>query len=393
MKSFFKSQYSIEDLEQFRDEYGFIDLSKAEVEFSEETREHAGNPYRIKNWVDFGGRKVLIKGETTDNDKNNGMYSELIIEEICNKVGIETAHYDLVKYLDENGEVSYGVLSESIVDTEKGESLISLHDLIGDEKNPIDINTIDYDFTISALREFMNKQGYDEEITEKLILDYKKILIFTIATLDEDKHTENFSFITSIDENGKQNIRLAPNYDSEASLLLLTDTQTTQILVNEDGLDMGLLESSVRSVDPKIGVILSEDEGGLESIWEDTIESLIEDDEVYDYYRDEILSVIDMDEILENVEKRIKAPLPENVKVLAKYSYQIRKEDMQKTMGLEQQEYDVNDLLKSMINRGIKNEGIRTGEQVQVGKNMEKNMKENDEISIDSILGNLFDNR
>ena len=60
MSVFFNSKYSLEDLEQFRDKNGFIDLAKAGIEFIEGTREEAGNPSRVKNWVDFQGPKALI---------------------------------------------------------------------------------------------------------------------------------------------------------------------------------------------------------------------------------------------------------------------------------------------------------------------------------------------
>ena len=57
MNVFFDSAYSLEDLEQFRDENGFIDLSKAGIQITDESREQVGNVNRIKNWVNFNGKK------------------------------------------------------------------------------------------------------------------------------------------------------------------------------------------------------------------------------------------------------------------------------------------------------------------------------------------------
>ena len=71
MSIFFNSQYSIEDLEQFRDEQGFIDLTKAGVEFTEETREETGNLDRVKNWVNFQGTKALVKGEAIRDEESS----------------------------------------------------------------------------------------------------------------------------------------------------------------------------------------------------------------------------------------------------------------------------------------------------------------------------------
>lgn len=141
MDGFIKSDYKLEDLECFRDKEGFIDLSKANIKITSESREKKGTQERIKNWVDFDGKKVLIRGEVVD---NYSIYAELIVEEIAKKIGIETAHYDLIKIKDESGKESYGVLSESIIDLDK-QQLISLHDLIGDELESVNTaENIDY---------------------------------------------------------------------------------------------------------------------------------------------------------------------------------------------------------------------------------------------------------
>lgn len=121
---FIECEYSIQDLEQFRDSNGFIDLSIAGIDITSSqndfSRELVGNDKRIKNWVDFQGKKALIKGQPTDKEQDYGIYAELIVEEICNELGIETAHYDLVKMTDEAGNTVLGVLSESVVDLDKG---------------------------------------------------------------------------------------------------------------------------------------------------------------------------------------------------------------------------------------------------------------------------------
>ena len=165
-EKFIQSQYSIEELEQFRDENGFIDLSAAGIRITPESREIVGNPNRVKNWVDFNGRKVLIKGEIIlDEEKNYGIYAELIVEEIAKQSGQKNAHYDLMKMKNENGEDIFGVMSESIVDIEKGEQLVSLHDIIGDQPEGESdfIDTVGYEFTVNTLREKLALDGYDEE--------------------------------------------------------------------------------------------------------------------------------------------------------------------------------------------------------------------------------------
>ena len=381
-EEFVKSEYSIEDLEQFRDENGFIDLTKAEIAFTAQSREVVGNPDRIKNWVNFNGQKALIKGEAILQDERNyGIYAELIVEEIAKQLGVETAHYDLIKTIDEGGNEVYGVLSESVVDSDKGEQLISLRDIIGDE--PIGegdfVDTTSLDFTIDKLRENLILDGYSESDVEKLIIDYKKRLAFSLAVIDTDKHTENIAFIKK-KVDGKDVISICPNFDSESALMLDNDYTTVEMLLS----DYFGLQDSVNIAHPRIGTLKSKSKGGHNSFWKDTLEELYEDDEVLDYCDEVLQGTIDMDVVLANVEERIKARLPENVRYLAKYAFNIRNEEMTKVMskGIEDTSldggFDINALLKNIINNGLQSEitsgeMLRTGEQMQADITRDKN--------------------
>lgn len=373
-EEFVKSEYSIEDLEQFRDENGFIDLTKAEIAFTAQSREVVGNPDRIKNWVNFNGQKALIKGEAILQDERNyGIYAELIVEEIAKQLGVETAHYDLIKTIDEGGNEVYGVLSESVVDSDKGEQLISLRDIIGDE--PIGegdfVDTTSLDFTIDKLRENLILDGYSENDVEKLIIDYKKRLAFSLAVIDTDKHTENIAFIKK-KVDGKDVISICPNFDSESALMLDNDYTTVEMLLS----DYFGLQDSVNIAHPRIGTLKSKSKGGHNSFWKDTLEKLYEDDEVLDYCDEVLQGTIDMDIVLANVEEKIKTNLPENVRYLAKYAFNIRNEEMTKVMskGIEDTSldggFDINALLKNIINNGLQSE-ITSGEMLRTGKQMQ----------------------
>lgn len=389
-EEFVKSEYSIEDLEQFRDENGFIDLTQAGIVFTAQSREVVGNPDRIKNWVNFNGKKALIKGEAIlEDERNYGIYAELIVEEIARQLGVETAHYDLIKTLDEDGNEVYGVLSESVVDVDKGEQLISLRDIIGDE--PIGegdfVDTTSLDFTVDKLRENLMLDGYSKEDVEKLIVDYKKRLAFSLAVIDTDKHTENIAFIKK-KVDGKDVISICPNFDSESALMLDNDYTTVEMLLN----DYFGLQDSVNIAHPRIGTLKSKSEGGHNSFWKDTLEELYEDDEVLDYCDEVLQGTIDMDVVLANVEERIKARLHENVRYLAKYAFNIRNEEMTKVMsrGIEDTSldngFDINALLKNIINNGLQSEitsgeMLRTGEQMQadITTDKKKTIEENTE--------------
>lgn len=373
MSIFFNSRYSIEDLEQFRDEQGFIDLTKAGVEFTEETREESGNPERVKNWVDFQGTKALIKGEAIrDEEKNYGIYAELIVEEVAKAVGQRTAHYDLIKFVGEDGEYHLGVLSVSMMES-SNEQLVTLHDIIGDEPEETSdfIDTTSYDFTIEKLEEELRKEGYSQENIAEVITEYKERLVFLLAVLETDQHTDNIAF-KRMKIDGKSIIEVSPNYDSESAFLLDSDISTIKRLLE----DYEGLRESVNRAHPRIGTLRKVKDGGFGSYWKDTLEALCEDDEIYDYYQENIREIVDIEEIIERVEQRIKAPLPEDVKLLVKHSYQIRNEQIEKIMDGEmsvESQVDVSTLLKMLVSQGVRT-GIRTGEQMKVGKTMQNDI-------------------
>lgn len=386
---FFKSEYSLEDLDQFRDENGFIDLSKTDIVFTKESREKKGTEARLKNWVDFNGKKALIRGEAV---KNYSVYAELIIEEIAKQLGIETAHYDLVKTKDEDGNYIYGVLSESIIDFDK-EELITLHDLIGDEPEYEDEDALEaleyedvttYTFTINKIRERLEKAGYDEQSIDKLLEDYNKRLLFYLSVVDTDKHPENIAFIK--DKSGNSNIRLSPNYDSEFSLLLEYEPETIAFFLADDY----QLREEVDIASPKIGIYVSKDDGGLGSMWKDTLERICEDDEAYDYYMDELSGVVDMKEVLANVERRIHATLPEDVKKMAEKVYKLRNKEMTKVLMGEvdldiedEKQVDPYSFLYSMINNGIA-QGIKTSDQINVGQSMQNDIEAKRNVNLEN---------
>ena len=374
---FAQCKFAIEELNAFRDSKGFIDLSKAGIRFTPSSREIIGNPNRVKNWVNFNGQKALVKGEAIlESERNYGIYGELIAEEVAKKLGLETAHYDLIKSVDENGKTFLGVLSESMRNINQGERLESLRSIIGDEPVEsgqfIDMTSLDY--TLNKLQQVLSLDGVSQEQIDQVLLDYKKRLTLSIATLDTDKHVENIAFIRK-KVDGQETIKLSPNFDSEASFLLDTDISTIKKLLN----DYEALKQSANVADPRIGTLVSRDEGGLDSVWMDTLEMLCEDDEIYDFYAEQLEAPLDMDEIFESVEKRIHAKIPEEAKLLAKYTYKTRNEDMQKVMSgeildqEEQEQSEVDFILQSLIGRGL-GEQIRTQEQLDMGNSMERDI-------------------
>ena len=116
----------------------------------------------------------------------------------------------------------------------------------------------------------------------------------------------------------------------------------------------------------------------------DTLEELCVDDEVYDYWDEVLKEELDMDEIFERVETRINANLPEDVKLLAKYAYKARSKEMQKVMNgeielVEETDLEAQFLLDFIMGQSVA-QGIRTGEQLDIGKKLEQDMELKQEI-------------
>lgn len=168
--------------------------------------------------------------------KNYGLYAELIAEEFAKQKGIPTAHYDLVKFINEEGELVYGVLSESVVDPEKGEMLRSLRSFIGEEEDNgfgegyDDITSLDY--VLDNLPDALYAAGYDDEQVGELLTAIQKRFVDHLEMLHEDNHIENIAFIEYI-EDGKKKIRLAPNFDCEATFMLDCDEESLKMLLED----------------------------------------------------------------------------------------------------------------------------------------------------------------
>ena len=317
--SFDSCSSKIIDLENYRDADGFIDLTKTDLVLTPHSKEKRGNQNRVKNWVNFHGDLALVKGEIILEDvPNSGVYAELIVEELGHFYQVPFAHYDLVRIQNEKGEIIRGVLSMNML--QKGEELLSLHELIGEEPSSEDefLDATSYSFAMKQLEDSLKKRGFPQEKVMSILIELKKRFAFSLLVLATDNHEENYSFI-----DGKTGFRVSPMYDNESSLLLDNDQETVSLLLN----DYAALQETASIAQPRIGTFTEVEDGGLGSYWMDTLEALIEEDEVYDYCVHVLGQEVDMDSIFSQVESRIQAKLPEEVKLLSKHAYQIRRKD------------------------------------------------------------------
>lgn len=211
-----KSNLSLEDLEQFRDEDGYIDLDKAGLEVAEESREARGNEHRIKNWVDFNGAEVLIKEEAQLDQRNYGVYAQLIMVELAKQLGLPAAEYDLMKY-----KGKFGSISHKFGDQEK-EIFQSVYELI--ETVPLVQGTddvSDYLKVEKMLEEKLETFGdMTDEEREAVIRDRRKQKMLQLFACENDGHIQNEGVLLKKTDDGRTIAVCAPMFDNETAFFL-----------------------------------------------------------------------------------------------------------------------------------------------------------------------------
>lgn len=206
-----KSPLSYDELEKYRDENGFIDLNEANLVVVEGSRNQIGSTDIFKYWVDFNGTKVLLKQEKMlDGEQNGSMYSELIMNALCENMRIRSAKTDVFKY----GEFK-GLISHLAFDPEK-ESMIMIRELIGDI--PSDGDTFDFKTVEDKIKEGLISQfELSDKDAEVVILKRRLQKIIQLYSSEMDNHLENEALLFSRDEDGKYHIRSCPMFDNELS--------------------------------------------------------------------------------------------------------------------------------------------------------------------------------
>ena len=241
-----KCPYSIEDLDQFRDENGFIDLLDANLVVVEGSRNIIGDPEVFKYWVDFAGTKVLIKQEKKlEGEENGTIYSELYFHELCEEMMVESAQTDVFKI----GDIK-GIMSFLAYEPEK-ENLIMTHELIGDM--PVDGDAYNFEAVEARIQEELVKQfKLSPKESRKLILERRLQKILQLYSSEMDNHTENEGFLFSRNENGSYNVKLCPMFDNERSFGLYSSYSEMMSDALYDNLE--LRTKALRKISAKIRV-------------------------------------------------------------------------------------------------------------------------------------------
>lgn len=312
------------DLERFRQDDGYIDLEGLNIEFTTKSREMMGTEFREKNWIDFNGRKALFK-ETMmiDDVPNASAYSELIVEKLAKQVEIECAHVDLARKGGKSGILSYSILKD-------GEQLYSLDSFIGETCEHAEyMDIVDLVDMLKKTIDSMKKEGLSKQEIQDMIVEMQKRLAFDMFIGETDRHTENISILA--DKDG--NLKLAPLYDNEHSLMLDMDNELLENLSKNPI----ALKRSMDNNDPKISVIPESDE--QVSLWKYTLDELCGDDDVYEFMMD-CYQKLNIDVAIKEVEEQIHAEIPEHVRTVATKTFEYRKKEIDKVMcmGYEPEE-------------------------------------------------------
>lgn len=366
-RTYSKSQKTLSQIYRYRDENGFLDLDKAGIKWDERATELVCSEERFSNWVDFGDKHALIKGNALLPDGSNtfALYGELVYEDICRNLGIPSAHYDLVKFT-KDGETIYGVLSEDILqkdeertfknasDPEEISALRSISDLmISEEFDGYYDDVIDYDEFMNELKDNLSVLDRDAEAIEKALSDLKKRIMLDMCCVASDNHLGNYSFIMrekDVDDKDRRYrlAGLAPNYDRENIFMLDTD----KIALSEALDNLKMFNSLVHSTSPRIASRECDKHYRENEPWKGIFERLLREDECIEMYSR--IKNINLERILDNLEMRIKSPLPYDARDSIEISFECRMHSIEKEFGEK-----IKERIKS-IKRGRGNEKVHS---------------------------------
>ena len=213
---FTKSNITLEELEQYRDENGFIDLDKINLSIDEDSRNQMGTSDILKYWIDFSGKKVLLKeAKQLDGEVNYSVYSELIVTEMARQLGLEVAGCDLIKY---NGRI--GIISSMAFEYGK-ETLETTHGVIGETtvypqfEDLCDYAEVEEKIVYTLVKEW----NIPKKEVWNLILERRKQKILQMFVYEADNHLENEGIIIG-QRDGMITVKCAPMFDNEQSFLL-----------------------------------------------------------------------------------------------------------------------------------------------------------------------------
>lgn len=316
----------LSDLEQYRNEDGFIDFDRIDIEAFSPKMEERGTESREKVWLHLEDATILLKTVEQETNLAGTCYAELITSELARQAGFETANVDLAKYKN-----FCGIISQKV---NKGdEQLHSLREYIGDEEIPNDpvpeITSLNFVFENMA-KYLKENSDMPKENKKLLLLSILKLMVFDVMALSTDRHTENISFIERMN-NGEKEIVLAPLYDNEFSLMLETREEDLKEYLGNSKLFYGFVDAQ----EPKIAPKYDDMEHSVSSHYIDLLEEVIGMDEEIEEFAEYLMKKLDVVEAVKKVEGKIGTHVPSVFRDTAVYAFNRRKRAIEKSLFLD----------------------------------------------------------
>lgn len=312
---------TLSEIRKYRNVEGYIDLDKVPG-FNNKVpeREIRGNENRDKYWYELDDCDILVKGTQDDEIETASHYADLIAAELAKQAGFKVADNDIAIY---NGKK--GLISRNIIKDKEREELFTLREYVGDQTDSRYTDCTDIEFVEAGLLK--------RNMPKEAITDMKKFLAFGIFIMATDGHTENISFKQTIADNNK--IELADLYDMENTLMLDIDLDSIDKISNDfmkistlsniqdpkivysDFEENDFDDTVIEGMNPFILALkdsVKKDE--VPPLWSSTLDYLCMDPQVCDYVEGTLIN-LDIGKAIKDVETKICASIPENIKSLA----------------------------------------------------------------------------
>lgn len=344
----------LEDLENYR-ENGYINMDKVLLEHPELAdtilRETRGTIQREKDWVTLEDCSILLRTHIQENIdkkiKGSGLYSsysELLVKELADQVGIPAAHYDLIRYKGQPG-----VLSKKVLEKED-ETLILYRTLLQKLKSHSSQTSLNIEDVFSASK-FLRYDGIDKDALYDIIQDVCKVVVFDILTSNTDRNPGNLAILYSAEN---KTAKLAPIFDNEFAFGGILTKRSLDFAKNADSNYHPLL---VQAIDTAKGMMTApfefSDEFNEKWVFiRETVDSKLKiperwqtllsyisdslgiDDVITDFCED-CCNNIDLQSAFQNIEKKTKCEVPSEFKILATNLYNNRKNYISKVLCLD----------------------------------------------------------
>ena len=185
---------------------------------------------RSKEWVVLEDGKFLKKMVNSESYED---YAELLVEELCKQIGLETAHYDMAIKNGVNFVISYDFLKNKTDRLISGELFLasgvsSFEGMIAcSRRNTDELGQKRLNNLKTAEKILLSRVPKDD--ARKIMAFLDMLFCFSSFCFDSDLHLANWSLIYNVET---KKYRPAPNYDGGSYFRLNLRAKNVQSAVN-----------------------------------------------------------------------------------------------------------------------------------------------------------------